>query len=104
MNVSLTPELEALIEKRVKKGLHQTASEVVRESLRFFFKHEADFDQQQKLRFLVTSKEALQAQLLEGIEQLDRGEGVPGDQIFAELKARSAKHRRKNARNSRSQS
>jgi antitoxin ParD1/3/4 len=97
MNVSLTPELEALIEKRVRQGLHQTASEVVRESLRFFFKHEAEFDRQQKLRFVVTSKEDLAAKLLEGIEQLDRGEGIPGDHVFAELKARSTSRRRRNA-------
>lgn len=94
MNVSLTPELEAMIEKRVKEGLHQTASEVVRESLRFFFKHEVEFDRQQKLRFVIGSKEELEAKLLEGIEELDRGKGIPGERVFAELKARSAAHRK----------
>ena len=34
MNVSLTPELEKLIERKVKSGRYQTASEVVREALR----------------------------------------------------------------------
>ena len=34
MNVSLTPELESLVSKKVKSGLYQTASEVVREALR----------------------------------------------------------------------
>ena len=34
MNVSLTPELEKLVKDRVRGGLYQTASEVVREALR----------------------------------------------------------------------
>ena len=34
MNVSLTPELEALVTEKVRSGLYQTASEVVREALR----------------------------------------------------------------------
>jgi antitoxin ParD1/3/4 len=34
MNVSLTRELERLIERKVKSGMYQTASEVVREGLR----------------------------------------------------------------------
>jgi antitoxin ParD1/3/4 len=34
MNVSLTPELEKLVEEKLKTGMYQTASEVVREALR----------------------------------------------------------------------
>ena len=34
MNVSLTPELEQLVNEKVRTGLYQTASEVVREALR----------------------------------------------------------------------
>lgn len=34
MNVSLTPELEKLVNDKVDTGLYQTASEVVREGLR----------------------------------------------------------------------
>lgn len=34
MNVSLTPELERLINDKVETGSYQTASEVVREALR----------------------------------------------------------------------
>jgi len=34
MNVSLTPELEKLVERKVKTGRYQTASEVIREALR----------------------------------------------------------------------
>ncbi len=34
MNVSLTPELEELVNEKVRSGFYQTASEVVREALR----------------------------------------------------------------------
>jgi antitoxin ParD1/3/4 len=34
MNVSLTPELDALVQRKVASGLYNSASEVVREALR----------------------------------------------------------------------
>ena len=34
MNVSLTPELERVVNEKVESGMDQTASEVVREALR----------------------------------------------------------------------
>jgi antitoxin ParD1/3/4 len=34
VNVSLTPELESLVNTKVKTGMYQTASEVIREGLR----------------------------------------------------------------------
>lgn len=34
MNVSLTRELEQLVDRKVKSGRYQTASEVIREALR----------------------------------------------------------------------
>jgi antitoxin ParD1/3/4 len=34
MNVSLTPELEMVVEQKVKSGLYNNASEVVRDALR----------------------------------------------------------------------
>jgi len=37
MNVSLTGELEAVIEEKVKSGLYSSASEVVRDALRRAF-------------------------------------------------------------------
>ena len=37
MNVSLTDELEAVVERKVKSGLYNNASEVVRDALRRAF-------------------------------------------------------------------
>jgi antitoxin ParD1/3/4 len=61
MNVSLTQELEKLVQDKVASGLYQTASEVVREGLRLL--KERDERQQATLR------DAIQ----EGLTQLAQG-------------------------------
>ena len=63
MNVSLTPALEKLIHKKVKSGVYNNASEVVREALRLL-------EEQDKIKELKLSK--LKAELQVGINQLDR--------------------------------
>jgi antitoxin ParD1/3/4 len=60
MNVSLTPELERMVNDRVKSGMYQTASEVVREALRVL----KDRDRQSALR----------REVQEGFAQIDHGE------------------------------
>ena len=40
MNVSLTPELEEMISQKVKSGMYNSASEVIREGLRRLFKED----------------------------------------------------------------
>lgn len=40
MNVSLTPQLEAMIRERVESGRYNNASEVVRDALRHLEEHE----------------------------------------------------------------
>ncbi len=67
MHISLTPELESRVKSKVKSGLYNNASEVIREALRFMDTHE-DWIQEIKLA-------QLRAQLQVGIDQLDRGEG-----------------------------
>jgi len=61
MNISLTPELEQLVTDKVKTGLYQTASEVVRDGLRLL--RERD----QRL-------EALRRDVSAGFEAVERGE------------------------------
>jgi antitoxin ParD1/3/4 len=41
MNVSLTPELDHWVHEKVKSGFYNSASEVVRESLRFLRERDA---------------------------------------------------------------
>ena len=40
MNVSLPPQLEALVYKKVASGLYDSASEVISEALRLLFEYE----------------------------------------------------------------
>jgi len=76
MNISLTPELERLIAEKVDSGLYNTASEVVRDALRRLFEPE---EERRRL------KAKLNAEIDEAIAELDRGEGVDGERVFAEL-------------------
>lgn len=44
MHISLTPELEKAVKKKVESGLYNNASEVIREALRLSLKLEAEND------------------------------------------------------------
>ncbi len=65
MNVSLTPELEKLVQEKVASGLYNSASEVVREALRLM--KEQDLLKQMRL-------EELRKEVAFGVEQMERGE------------------------------
>ncbi|MGH7940283.1 MAG: type II toxin-antitoxin system ParD family antitoxin, partial [Limisphaerales bacterium] len=90
MNVSLTPELEKFVEKEVTGGLYQTASEVIRAGLRRLKE-----DQDARMPKAPATMEELEAQLLQSVERLDRGEGVDGEEVFRRLRKKI-----KQARNS----
>ena len=82
MNVSLTPELEQLIHKKVETGLYLSASEVVREALRLL----QDRDKLQEMRF-----EEVRKEIHIGIGQADRGEVGPLDVQGTLAKVRTRK-------------
>lgn len=88
MNISITPGPEKFVQQEVKTGLYQSASEVIRAVLRRL--KEDKEDKERKPRFMVFTKEELEEKLLEGIEQLDRGEGISGQPVSAKLKEHSA--------------
>lgn len=90
MNVSLTPELEKLVESKVQSGRYKSASEVIREGLRLL-------DDQDRLRNAQLDEVRRKIQL--GIDQLDRGEGIDGGSVSAELqqKSEALRKRRKGA-------
>ncbi len=64
-NISLTAEQDAFIEKAVKSGEYQNASEAVRDALRVL---------RQRQREDALKLKALRAQIKAGVEALDRGE------------------------------
>ena len=75
MNISLTPYLEQYIHEKVEGGLYNSASEVVRDSLRFMIEVE-----KQKTHRL----EELNTEIERGLEQLSRGEKIPSEDVFKE--------------------
>jgi antitoxin ParD1/3/4 len=64
MNVSLTPELESLINKKVQSGLYNSASEVVREALRLL---------EEKDRLREIRLDELRRDVMNGAEQIRNG-------------------------------
>jgi antitoxin ParD1/3/4 len=82
-NISLTAEQDAFIEKAVKSGEYQNASEAVRDALRVL---------RQRQREDALKLKALRAQIKAGVEALDRGEfteiaGADLDQYLDSLTA-----------------
>ena len=76
MNISLTPELEQLVKDKVSSGKYHSVSEVIGEALRLL--EERDHIRDQRLA-------ELKAKIQVGIEELERGEGIDGEEVFAEI-------------------
>jgi antitoxin ParD1/3/4 len=77
MNVSLTPQLEELVKRKVESGLYSSASEVMHEALRLLDEHD---------RLRAMRLEELRAEIRKG---LDSGEPTPLD--IGTIKARGRK-------------
>jgi len=78
MPLSLSKETEQEVEAKVRSGAYRSADEVIREGLE-----------------LIDAREELRKAIADGAAQLDRGEGIPGEQVFEELRTRSRKLRSK---------
>jgi post-segregation antitoxin (ccd killing protein) len=70
----------AALEARIRKQLQATGSASVEEVLVRLLETQEEQD-----RWLSENREAINAQIKRGIEQLDRGEGIPEDQLDAHL-------------------
>lgn len=88
VNISITPELDAFLQSRVKSGRYQTTSEVVREALRLLERHEQDREE---------AILQLKAKLERGAGQAERGELIDGDEVFDELRQMIDERRRSKA-------
>lgn len=77
MNISLTPELERLVDEKVKTGRYASVSEVIREGLRLLEEH--DQLKQQRLA-------EVRRKIDRGLEQLDKGLGITGPEAQAQLR------------------
>jgi antitoxin ParD1/3/4 len=72
LNISLPEALKEHVQKRVAEGAFSNASDFVRALIRL------DKEQQEKLA-------ALRGAVAVGVDQLERGEGLDGERVFAEL-------------------
>ncbi|WP_421837854.1 type II toxin-antitoxin system ParD family antitoxin [Novosphingobium sp.] len=81
MNVSLTPELETLVQNKVKAGRYNSASEVVREALRLM----EERDQLQELH-----KAAMREKIAVGVASLRAGRIIEGEAFMDRLDAELA--------------
>ena len=88
MNVSLTPELERFVQEKVASGRYNSASEVVRESLRLL----EEWD-----RIKVNRYEALKRDIAVGLKQIEEGKVKPFDPEKIKERVRREISRRKKA-------
>jgi len=102
MNVSVTPELERFVQDLVASGRYYSASEVFRDGLRLLEQAERRRllekwlaegltpEEQAKLPpgVLAQARSRIQAKIQEGLDALDRGDAVDGEEFFARWKAR----------------
>jgi antitoxin ParD1/3/4 len=86
MNVSLTPELEQLINQKVSTGMYHSASEVIREALRLLKEH----DDLRKIRH-----KELRHEIAIGMDQIKKGEIDPLDIEAIKAKGRKVLSQRR---------
>jgi antitoxin ParD1/3/4 len=92
MNVSLTPELETLVNEKVKSGDYNSASEVVREALRLL----KEQDELKRIR-----REELRYEVMKGVTDIREGRYrtyESGNELAEEIIAEGKKelaHRKK---------
>jgi len=72
MNVQLPSDAMQFIEGLVASGEYESAEEAVADGVR-----------------LLMSRQRLRADIQKGIDELDTGLGVDGEEVFAELRARA---------------
>lgn len=86
MNVSLTGPLARFVNRQVRSGRYQTASEVVREGLRML-----EIRQKDRAAALASVKRKIAV----GLKQLDEGRGLEGEAVFDRAMARLRGKKRK---------
>lgn len=75
LHISLPEALKEFALKRVEEGAYSNPSDYIRTLIR------ADRERQQKL-------EVLRRDLQVGLDELDRGEGIPAEEVFGRLEER----------------
>ena len=74
MSLELSQELEMMVQTILRTGQYQSESEVLHEALD-----------------LLSRRDDLRKDLQAGMEEIDRGEGIDGDQVIQDLEDRAAR-------------
>lgn len=80
MNISLTPELEKYIEKRVASGSYKTSSEFIRDILRTQIERDRE-------------REEVRQKIQHGLDQAKAGMLIDGETVMKELREKGKRWR-----------
>lgn len=84
MSITIPSKYEKVVQEKVKTGRYASATEVVVEALELL-------ERQDKAR--AQQRSELEAKLLEGAAQLERGDTISDDEAYSQLKERLAESR-----------
>jgi len=89
MNVTLRPELETLIEAEVKSGRSADSSQFLNRAV-YHYVVARDLGEEY-------TPEEMDKMIAEGLDDIERGDTIEGEEAFRQLRAYSAEHRRQRA-------
>ena len=76
MEVHLSPQQENLVTEALRSGAYQSPDDVIDRALEAL--HEQD-------EWLTANRQAIDVRIRRGIEEIERGEGIPEDELDAHL-------------------
>lgn len=85
MKVSLTPQLQKLVDQKVASGFYESPSEVVREALRLL---------EERDRLSGTRLADLREKIATGLQDLDEGRPLSADEVYARLRRSPSRRKR----------
>ena len=88
MNIALSPKTRKLLEHRMKRGKYRSADEVVRAGLAYL-------EQQEHIGDFATGE--LDKLLGPALQEIERGERLDGEAVFAEIRSLGKKSKKRRA-------
>jgi len=73
MSLEVTPEIEEIVHTIFRTGHYESESEVIHEALN-----------------LLRKRDQLRVEIKQGLLEIERGEGIEGDDVFRELEEKAA--------------
>jgi antitoxin ParD1/3/4 len=74
MSVEVTPEIEEIVHSIFRTGRYETESQVIYEALN-----------------LLQKRDQLRLDVKQGLSEIERGEGLEGEEVLSELEERAAR-------------